>query len=65
MLEPGRGEAASVDKRGFSVSLAALMITECDLRAFLSGTVKPSMVYNSACAWSKARVSDVGVVTSC
>jgi len=58
----GRGEGVSVDKIGFSVSLAALMITECDLREFFSGTAKPSILYNSACAWSKALVSDVGVV---
>jgi len=35
---------ASEDKRGFSVSLAALMITECDLRGFLSGGLMPSML---------------------
>jgi hypothetical protein len=61
--ERGREEEASEDGMGFSVSLAALIMTEWDLRGF-SGTFRPSIWYNSSCARSKARVSDVGVVVS-
>jgi len=56
-----RREGEREDSRGFSASLAALMITECDLREFLSGKLMPSMVYNSSCTRSRALVSDVGV----
>jgi len=57
-----RRDDASEDNRGFSESLAALMITECDLRGSFSGGLMPSIVYNSSCARSNALLSDVGVV---
>jgi hypothetical protein len=59
-----RRDDASEDNRGFSESLAALMITECDLRGSFSGGLMPSIVYNSSCARSNALLSDVGVVDS-
>lgn len=63
-LKSERRDGVSEASRGFSVSLAALRIAECDLRV-LSGTLMPSMLYSSSCARSRALLSDVGVTENC